>query len=123
MVTAKAVQLYLSLAAASLLLASLWQGLRLPADVPQLFPLHFYQHVVGDLDGRSCPSYPVCSAYSRQAFAEQGWLVGSWLMLDRLIHESDDLKRGPWIVFGGETRLHDPLRRNSFWLNREGREE
>jgi len=107
------------LAAASLMMAFVWQGFSLPADKPQSFPVHFYQHVLGHLDGRSCPSYPVCSVYARQAVGEFGLLFGSWLALDRLIHEADDLHRGPWLVFEGQTRLNDSLARNAFWLRDE----
>ncbi|RME86296.1 MAG: membrane protein insertion efficiency factor YidD, partial [Zetaproteobacteria bacterium] len=75
-----------------------------------------YQHWIGRVDGRSCPSYPVCSAYAREAIRRYGLLWGSLLMLDRLIHEAGDLRRGPRIVVNGEVRLHDPLARNAFWL-------
>lgn len=118
-----AAKMWAALVMLSLLLSLVWHKAGIPAGSPQTFPVNFYRHVVGDIDGRSCPSYPVCSSYARQAFAEYGWLVGSWLMLDRLIHEGGDLQSGPRIVFGDEVRLHDPLRRNSFWLHREGREE
>ncbi len=118
-VTSGSVRLYLGLALASLLLAWGWKSFSLPAGSPHLFGMHFYQHVIGRLDGRSCPSYPVCSVYARQALDEHGWLFGSWLIMDRLIHEADDLQHGPWIVFEGETRLHDPLSRNDFWLKKE----
>ena len=91
----------------------------MPTTSPQLFAIHSYQQLIGDLDGRSCPAYPVCSLYARQALSEHGWLVGSWLMLDRLIHEAGDLKHGPRIVFEGERRLYDPLSRNDFWLRKE----
>jgi len=120
---ARGAMLYAGMALAALLLAMLWRGAGFSAASPQMFPIRFYQQMVGDLDGRTCPSYPVCSGYARQAFSEYGVLLGSWLALDRLIHEGDDLKTGPWIVFEGQTRLHDPLQRNSFWLHRAGQEE
>jgi len=113
------VGIYIILAVSAFVLALGWKYFALPASSPHLFGIHFYQHVVGDLDGRSCPAYPVCSVYARQAQAAHGWLVGSWLMMDRLIHESDDLQHGTWIVFEGEKRLYDPLSRNDFWLKKE----
>jgi len=79
-------------------------------------PLYLYQRVIGHLDGRSCPSFPVCSLYARQALSLHGPLWGSWLMLDRLIHEADDVRRGPWTVAVDGKRLYDPLSRNDFWL-------
>ena len=107
----------------SLLIASVWQTMRLSSTAPQGFIIQFYQHVLGDVDGRSCPSYPVCSVYGREALDMHGWLLGSWLAMDRLIHEGDDLKNDSFgehmIVFEGERRLYDPLSRNDFWLKKE----
>jgi len=113
-----AFRLYLILALISLIMAGVWQGMRFPVTTPQSFAIHFYQHGLGHLDGRSCPSYPVCSAYARQALQQHGWIIGSWLAMDRLIHENDDLShsQGHEIVFEGEKRLYDPLSRNDFWL-------
>lgn len=110
-------RLYLSLAGFSLLLSLVWRGFGLPPTQPAGFMIHFYQGVIGELDGRSCPSYPVCSLYAVQAVEKYGLLTGSWLMLDRLMHESDDLQRGPWVVYEGVVRLYDPLARNAFWLD------
>jgi len=80
-------------------------------------PLAMYQRWLGHLDGRPCPSYPVCSLYAKQALDMHGPLLGSWLMLDRLIHEADDVRRGPWVMAVDGQRLYDPLHRNDFWLN------
>jgi len=79
-------------------------------------PLHVYQLLIGGHDGRPCPSYPVCSLYAQEAFDTHGLLIGSWLMLDRLIHEADDVRRGPWLLAADGKRLYDPLARNDFWL-------
>jgi putative component of membrane protein insertase Oxa1/YidC/SpoIIIJ protein YidD len=108
--------LYAALAGTSMAALLLWQGFAMPAMTPQGVTIHFYQHVLGQLDGRSCPSYPVCSVYARQAIGRHGLLFGSWLALDRLIHENDDLQHGPWRMFEGEKRLYDPLSRNDFWV-------
>ncbi|MDX8384427.1 MAG: membrane protein insertion efficiency factor YidD [Ghiorsea sp.] len=108
--------LYAGLMVASLLLGMFWKTFDMPTTSPQGFAIHFYQHVLGHLDGRACPAYPVCSAYAKEAIAEHGALVGSWLMMDRLIHETDDLKLGTWVIWKGEKRLYDPLNRNDFWL-------
>jgi putative component of membrane protein insertase Oxa1/YidC/SpoIIIJ protein YidD len=113
----RGVRIYMVLAASALILALGWKNIGIPDASPHMFGIQYYQHVVGNLDGRSCPAYPVCSVYAKQALSQHGWLIGSWLMLDRLIHEADDLQHGPWIVFEGETRLHDPLSRNDFWLD------
>jgi Putative membrane protein insertion efficiency factor len=109
---------YAGLAAASLSLAMLLPhapGRVVPAAGG---PLYVYQHLLGPYDGRACPSWPVCSLYARQAFVAHGLVLGSWLMLDRLIHEADDLRRGPWLLAADGKRIYDPLSRNDFWLRR-----
>ncbi|MDX8412149.1 MAG: membrane protein insertion efficiency factor YidD [Mariprofundaceae bacterium] len=111
--------LVLLMAAGSFSVGLLWQAMALPGATPGGWPLHFYQHVLGHLDGRDCPSYPVCSVYARQAFDRHGLLLGGMLVIDRLIHEAEDIHRGPWIMVEGETRLYDPLARNDFWLKGE----
>ncbi len=112
----KLVRIYVGLIVSSLALGFFWKSFALPPTTPQGFSIAYYQHVIGHLDGRSCPAYPVCSAYAREAIQKHGALVGSWLMIDRLIHEIDDVHRGPWINWQGEKRLYDPLKRNDFWL-------
>jgi len=116
-------RLYAMMALLSLLMAGAWQLMRFPVSTPQSFTIHFYQHGLGHLDGRSCPSYPVCSAYARQALQQHGWLIGSWLAIDRLIHENDDMKKhagkAHMVVFEGQWRSYDPLSRNDFWLKKE----
>ncbi|MDQ6992712.1 MAG: membrane protein insertion efficiency factor YidD [Mariprofundus sp.] len=106
------------LAMGSLLLSVVWRGFALPATTPDGFIMHFYQQVIGELDGRSCPSYPVCSLYAQQALQQYGLLMGSWLAVDRLIHEGDDLHDGVWLVYDGVERLSDPLSRNTVWLQK-----
>jgi len=108
--------LYALLAALSLALAGLLPGVSGAAVSVAAAPLYVYQHLIGGHDGRSCPSYPVCSLYARQALDTHGLLIGSWLMLDRLIHEADDVRRGPWRLAEDGKRLYDPLARNDFWL-------
>ena len=110
---------YSMFALCSVLLAGVWHGMHFPASKPQSFMIAFYQYGLGHLDGRSCPSYPVCSAYASQAIQKHGFLLGSWLAIDRLIHEADDLHSNHMLMFKGEWRLYDPLQRNDFWLNRE----
>lgn len=117
--TAKAVAgAYVAMALVSLMLASLWSFNSFAPSAPQGFPIVFYQRAVSQLDGRSCPSYPACSQYARQALAEHGMVLGSWLMLDRLIHEGGDMEHGLRIIDHGEQLLYDPLKRNDFWLRR-----
>ncbi|MFQ5345721.1 MAG: membrane protein insertion efficiency factor YidD [Mariprofundus sp.] len=106
------------LAATSFAAALLWHTFLPPLAGPENLVMHFYRHVIGQMDGRSCPSWPVCSLYASNAVERHGLLVGSWLAMDRIIHEHDDLQTGQWLVVQGENRLYDPLERNDFWLNR-----
>jgi len=110
-------RIYAMLAVASFATAVLWQ----PFMIRQSYSMTdhiaaFYPQIMGEHDGRSCPSYPVCSLYARQALQRYGLLMGSWITLDRLIHEGGDLAAGPFVRVQGETRLYDTLERNTFWL-------
>ncbi len=114
---ASLLRIYAILAVASFGLAVLWQ----PSVMRQTYSVTdyvvaFYPQVIGERDGRSCPSYPVCSLYARQALQHYGLLLGSWIALDRLIHEGGDLATGPFVRVQGETRLYDTLERNTFWI-------
>jgi len=111
--------LYALLAAGSFALAMLWQTTLPLLSGPKTMVMHFYRNVIGQMDGRSCPSYPVCSLYAAQAVNQHGLLVGSWLAMDRIIHEHDDLQLGHWLSMDGEERLYDPLSRNDFWLEKK----
>lgn len=117
----RCLSMYACFVISSFMLSGLWEKMDYPSMSPQSFPITTYQKVIGTGDGRSCHSYPVCSVYARQAFNEYGFVFGSWLMLDRLIHENDDLvalhSNKQVIVFDGEARLNDPLYRNAGWLH------
>ena len=115
-VVRRAARRYALLALGALALAPLWARLGAPPAAPSMLPAAFWQAFVGRVDGRSCPSYPVCSAYAREAIRRHGLLVGSWLALDRLIHEAGELADGPRIRVDGVLRVYDPLQRNDFWL-------
>jgi len=114
---AEKLKIYACLSLASLFVALILTATPNQSGVTALqAPLYLYQRMVGHLDGRPCPSFPVCSLYAKQALTLHGPLWGSWLMLDRLIHEADDVRRGPWTVAVDGKRLYDPLSRNDFWF-------
>lgn len=113
---AQGLRIYALLVVLSLAGSLGWRAIGATATDPAGLFMDFYRHGIGQLDGRHCPSYPVCSLYARRAVHAHGLLLGSWLALDRLIHEHDDLHRGPWVVYQGQVRLYDPLSRNDFWL-------
>jgi len=85
---------------------------------PAAIPMLGYQYLMSPVDGRDCPSWPVCSVYAATAIHQHGIMMGSWLMLDRLIHEHDDLRTAPRVLVDGEMRVNDPLARNDVWLGR-----
>lgn len=113
---AEGLRLYALLAALSLAGSLVWSAIGATGTAPDGLFLDFYRHAADRIDGRHCPSYPVCSLYARRAVRAHGLWLGSWLALDRLIHEHDDLHRGPWVRVRGVVRLYDPLSRNDFWL-------
>lgn len=77
--------------------------------------LEFFQEVISPVDGSRCPSYPTCSAYSRQAYQKHGALLGTLMTVDRLIHEVSEEHYAPVIEVGGVRRIYDPLSANEFW--------
>ncbi|MDX8377959.1 MAG: membrane protein insertion efficiency factor YidD [Mariprofundales bacterium] len=104
------------------LLASLWLLLPLstmPIITPASFPIVYYQSFISPLDSRDCLSFPSCSEYAGQALAQHGLLLGSWLALDRLLHEGDDLRAGLRIRSHNSIHNYDPLARNTRWLQGE----
>ncbi|MDQ6978873.1 MAG: membrane protein insertion efficiency factor YidD [Mariprofundaceae bacterium] len=86
------------------------------AWIPASIPLLSYRTFFTSLDGRDCPSWPVCSAYAAQAIQHYGVGLGSWLMLDRLIHEHDDVRSAPHVLIADEARVYDPLHNNTHWM-------
>jgi len=90
-------RLYLLLAAASFVAALFWRQTTPKLLKSEEIVMHFYRFVVGDLDGRSCGSYPVWSSYAAQAFSKHGLFFGSWLTIDWLMHEAGDMKHCVWI--------------------------
>jgi hypothetical protein len=110
-----AVMLCLSLAYAAYL-PSQKEHQPIQAWTPASIPLLTYRTFFTALDGRDCPSWPACSAYATQAMQRYGVGLGSWLMLDRLIHEHDDVRLAPLVLIAGEARVYDPLYNNTHWL-------
>ena len=105
---------YALLAGLSLLLSLGFLRFASPSDVQlSAWPLLAYRTIIGELDGRPCPSWPHCSAYAAQAIHRHGLLTGSLFILDRLIHEHDDRNRAP-IIVDNTILIADPL-----WYNEQ----
>ena len=92
-------------------------------EVQQLSPgqkaaeglIGIFQKYISPVDGDRCPCYPTCSQYSVQAIRKHGALVGIVMTVDRLIHESDEIRRVPVIKVYGSYRYYDPVENNDFW--------
>ncbi len=108
-------RIYGLLALSALLLASLRPGYAPMQPVAVL--VSDYRTVFDSVDGRRCPSWPVCSRYAEQSLRRYGPWLGGWMTLDRLIHEHDDLQGGRSILVHGSARIDDPLWRNARWWN------
>lgn len=101
-----------------------WQPRRHPAAAskpadglnPLVLGVKFFQHYISRVDGPRCPMYPTCSAYALQALHRHGPLTGTFLTVDRLLHELEPDARRELIRVGGRLRYNDPLERNDFWL-------
>lgn len=76
--------------------------------------IRFFSNVISPIDGPRSPSYPTGSAYGFQAINEYGFVLGSILTADRLLHESD-IFYGPYIYLYGQKRYYDPLYYNTYW--------
>jgi hypothetical protein len=83
--------------------------------------LTFFQRVISPVDGDRCPSYPTCSAYSKQAYEQHGAILGTLMTVDRLFHEESEAEFSPMIEVHGVSRIYDPLWANEFWKEKEGR--
>lgn len=86
-------------------------------------PLHslvkVYAKYISPIDGKDCPMYPSCSAYSLQSFEKHGLIKGWVMTCDRLLHEADEMRSAPMIYVNGTERFYDPLENNDFWWHRE----
>jgi hypothetical protein len=60
--------------------------------------------------------YPTCSAYAIQALDKHGAALGSFITVDRLLHEGNPSEKKHPITGYGQLRFYDPLSANDFWL-------
>lgn len=86
--------------------------------------IELYQRYISPIDGKSCPSYPSCSNYCKQAIRKHGVIMG-WLMtVDRLIHEGrHEIEVSPLIFKDGKWKIYDPVENNDFWWYRPKHKE
>lgn len=63
-----------------------------------LLPLLVYKRLISPFLTPACRFHPTCSAYSREAYLERGFVLGSWLTFRRVV------RCHPWCEGG-----HDPV--------------
>lgn len=68
----------------------------------------------------SCPMYPSCSEYSKQAIKKHGMTIGWMMTTDRLLRcGRDEMKLSPQIFINGKLYYYDPLDINDYWWNQK----
>lgn len=91
-----------------------------PITTESLNPLKqgvlFFQRYISVVDSPRCPMYPTCSAYAIQALDKHGAILGSFITVDRLLHESTKSEQTHPLTGYERLRFYDPLSANDFWL-------
>jgi len=88
-----------------------------PRFEPLQSGIRFFQRFISPVDGPRCPMYPTCSAYAMQAVQKHGPLVGSFITVDRLLHESGPAFHDHPLKVGSRIRFLDPLSANDCWVH------
>ena len=66
----------------------------------------------------TCPMYPSCSVYSKQAIQKHGMIIGWMMTTDRLMRcGRDEMKLSPQIFINGRSLYYDPVEVNDYWWN------
>ncbi len=66
----------------------------------------------------TCPMYPSCSVYSKQAIQKHGMIIGWMMTTDRLMRcGRDEMKLSPQIIINGRSLYYDPVAVNDYWWN------
>ncbi|MCA1796282.1 MAG: membrane protein insertion efficiency factor YidD [Geobacteraceae bacterium] len=83
---------------------------------PLVQGVRFSQKFISPVDSPRCPMYPTCSTYALQALQRHGPVVGSFLTVDRLLHETSPEEQTIPLEGFERIRYYDPLDANDFWL-------
>jgi len=86
---------------------------------PLVQGIRFFQRYISVVDSPRCPMYPTCSAYALQALDKHGPILGSFITVDRLMHETNPLEQTMPLSGFERERFYDPLSRNDFWLSQD----
>ena len=84
-----------------------------------IFCLQVFSEYISPVDGDRCRMYPTCASYSVQAYRKHGFVIGTIMTADRLMHESEETETAPLIIKHGAGRFHDPVEANDFWWYKE----
>ncbi len=77
--------------------------------------VQFYRHFISPFTWHKCTMCPSCSAYALQALEEHGALWGTFMAVDRLYHEADEMEHGKRVYRQGRFQcFHDPVKANDF---------
>ena len=77
--------------------------------------VQLHRKYISPIDGKECPMHPSCSEYSLLCFEKHGFFMGWIMTCDRLLHEGDEMRKGPVVLVDGAQRYYDPLENNDFW--------
>jgi len=83
---------------------------------PLVQGVRFFQKFISPVDSPRCPMYPTCSSYALQALHRHGSVLGSFLTVDRLLHETSPAEQTIPLEGFERIRYYDPLDANDFWL-------
>ena len=82
-----------------------------------LFPISIYQKIISPAVGNRCQMSPSCSAYSKEAFHDHGFLLGWIMTCDRLMRcGRDETSLSPRVRRPEGPLTLDPLSANDSWL-------
>ncbi len=84
---------------------------------PLVQGIRFFQRYISVVDSPRCPMYPTCSTYALQALDKHGPALGTFITVDRLLHETNPLEQTMPLSGFERERFYDPLSRNDFWLS------
>ena len=90
-----------------------------PASAPQVVAealLWAWTHGISRVDGPTCPLYPTCSGFARQAVERHGFLLGSIMAADRILRNHADRTSYELVVRRRRARLSDPVSDHDFWF-------
>lgn len=83
---------------------------------PLVQGIRFFQRYISVVDSPRCPMIPTCSAYALQALDKHGAALGTFITVDRLLHETNPLEQTVPVSGYARPRFADPLTNNDFWL-------